>query len=171
MSNFNFYFPKLQINEGGFSDSPNDWGKITYMGITRKYYPDWQGWAIIDQHDLKHGDMLPELEPLVKSFYEVNYWNKLHCDLIDSQKIAEMLCDWNITSGKPAVKALQRIVGVADDGIVGGGTVAAVNMANECELCDRFISARKEFYTNIVANDKTQEMFLRGWFERVDRLA
>ena len=54
MADFNLSIPKILKHEGGYVDNPNDIGKETYGGISRKYNPNWEGWKFIDDWKLRN---------------------------------------------------------------------------------------------------------------------
>ena len=54
-------------------DDINDSGGETFAGITRKYYPNWDGWNCIDKGNLPHCSS-------IFVFYFNEYWEKLKCD-------------------------------------------------------------------------------------------
>jgi lysozyme family protein len=100
-------------HEGGYSNHPQDKGGETYMGIARNKHPRWSGWAIIDDC-LKHGEPLSladGLAELVRSFYYAEFWQPLHCAMIDqvSEAVAEELFEAAVNCGPGnGVKFLQR---------------------------------------------------------------
>jgi hypothetical protein len=76
-----------------------------YQGISRKYFPKWEGWSIID-----FGGEPSEF--LVDTFYKDFFWDKLQCDSIDNQHIADLLMAFAVISGKKkAISKLQRVIG------------------------------------------------------------
>ena len=58
---------------------------------------------------------------------------------------------------------LQRAAGVADDGVIGGITLAAVNGMPENDLLLRFNAERIVFFTKL----STFQTFGKGWMRRV----
>lgn len=171
MAEYNDAFRLVEASEGGYANVKGDLGKITYAGITRKNFPNWAGWATIDRHEMQNGDILPELAPLVKNFYYVNFWQPLRGDAIDSQAVANFVFDWYVNSGKHAIKTLQKCVGMPQDGIVGNQTLDATNGYHEQDLLAKLKKARIDFYNAIVARDASQAKFLTGWINRTERLA
>lgn len=71
--------------EGGYANDPDDRGGETFRGISRRSFPDWPGWALIDRAKREGdrsarainarfvGDM--EMEGLVARLYRENFWN------------------------------------------------------------------------------------------------
>lgn len=171
MADFSAAFPIIANHEGGYSLDKDDRGGETYAGITRKNFPRWAGWLVIDQREMRNGDKLEELSPLVKNFYKVNFWDRFKGDAFDSQDVANFVFDWFVNSGNHAIKALQRTIGVTADCVVGDETIHAVNACNEVALMRRLKDTRIKFYQNIVANDPSQKKFLKGWTNRVNSFA
>jgi lysozyme family protein len=174
MAEFLSAYRTVESNEGGYVFDKKDRGGETYFGITRRNFPTWQGWPIIDRaKPLGRGGIIdnPELAGMVKNFYKVNFWDKMQGDSFDSQAVAVFVYDWYVNSGKHALIALQRAVGVPVDGSVGTQTVEATNGYHETDLLAKLKSARIDFYHGIVAKDPTQSRFLPGWLNRVERLA
>lgn len=159
-------------NEVGYVNDPDDNGGETMNGITRKNYPNWAGWPVVDKHKpLQHGARIPELDSLTKQFYKRTQWDVIRADAFDSQAVATFVCDWYVNSGRHAVKALQKAVGVTADGIIGGITIDAVNGYHEQDLLSKLKEARIAFYRGIVTADPSQKKFLNGWLARTERLA
>jgi lysozyme family protein len=70
--------------EGGYVNDPADRGGETYRGISRKSWPDWAGWALIDQAKAaglrsasaigRHFADDSEMDALVTEFYKNEFW-------------------------------------------------------------------------------------------------
>jgi lysozyme family protein len=172
MADFQAAYPAIFGNEVGYVNDPKDKGGETMNGITRKNYPTWAGWAIVDKHKpLGKGARLPELDSLTKQFYKRTQWDAIKSDAFDSQVVAAFVCDWYVNSQSHAAKALQEAVGVTVDGLIGDATIHAVNACDEHELLAKLKAARISFYKGIVANDPSQKKFLDGWLDRTARMA
>jgi len=163
-------------NEGIYSNDPDDPGAETFMGISRKYHPNWPGWKYVDE--LKEQGIINKIDEnfiknsklynLVLDFYFVNYWKKLHLDVLDFN-LAILLFDSAINLGKKtAVKLLQRILGVKDDGIIGTQTLGAIkNFENDELLKEKYKLKRIEHYINLCYKNKNLRKYLLGWLNRV----
>ena len=80
MADFNESFDIVIKHEGLYSNHAKDKGGETFMGISRVYHPEWDGWEIVDNasfHENK-GVLLNS----VKYFYKTNYWNRFMGDQI-----------------------------------------------------------------------------------------
>jgi len=68
---------------------------------------------------------------------------------------------------KTAAKAIQKLVGVKADGIIGNITLNAINNANPTLLFYRLFNARQNYYEEIVKRKPTNMKFLLGWYNRL----
>lgn len=170
MANFDKALKLTLQHEGGYSNVSNDTGGMTYCGISRKNNPDWKGWAIVDAHlPLKWNEKInnPDLNDKVSALYRLNYWNKIWGENIQNQEVANFLFDWFVNSGYHAIVAIQKIVDAKPDGVMGTGTIRAINNHPARELLSALIKSRTEFVKGIVRNRPTQEKFLAGWLDRI----
>jgi len=104
MAEFKLAYQKSMNHEGSYSNDPRDRGGETWKGISRKNWPDWEGWKIIDSVEDKKAinkklNSNKELEQLVQDFYKTNFWDVLKLDQIEVQAIAEELFDTGINTG------------------------------------------------------------------------
>ena len=85
MAEFEPCFKKVIGIEGGFylHTIEGDTGGMTYAGIARNKWPDWEGW---DKIDVKEFDS--ELTALVRVFFKQNFWDKIMGDDIGAQVVA-----------------------------------------------------------------------------------
>lgn len=177
MADFLHSYKLTADSEGGYSNDPKDAGGETYRGISRKDWPTWAGWPLLDKlKPLKHGQVVndADLESQVRIFYRQNFWGKIQGDLINSQKVADSIYDWYVNAGTHATKAVQTVLGFTGDevdGRIGAGTLKAINAKGEAYLLQRITEARKNFYQAIVAAKPAQKIFLNGWLSRADRFA
>lgn len=169
MAEFLEAYRKTAVHEGGYANVKGDRGGETYAGIARNSWPNWVGWSIVDQYRLKHNEKVKskELEGMVKQFYKRYFWDKLQGDAIEGQRIAEFLYDYYVHSGARAIKDIQRIIGVDDDGLFGGKTLAAINATDENDAFRQLFNVRKTFL-NRLADTAGQEKFRQGWMNRIN---
>lgn len=155
-------FERMIKNEGGYvlTDDPADKGGMTYAGISRKHWPQWDGWRIIDAGGTPEADM-------VRRFYRLNFWQPIQGDAIISQAIAQTLFDFAVNAGvKTAVILAQTVLGTTPDGKLGPKTLAALNAAESGLFMARYALAKIARYAEIVRRDRTQQRFLLGWINR-----
>ena len=164
----------VKVNEGGYVNDPIDKGGETYAGIARKIFPGWQGWSIIDAKKYRYANNIiptntkfPDMDFLVTRFYQ-DLWDKYRYGEINSQIIANLMFDFAVHSGAGnANKAIQRIVGVNDDGVMGSGTIAAINKANEQQTYSALLAARRAFLEKVITNNAGYEKFRAGFEKRL----
>lgn len=151
--------------EGGFVDDPLDRGGATNKGITIGTFRNFYGKdATVEQ--LKH---ITDEQWL--HIFKSGYWDKWKADDIENQSIADIVVDWAWASGTvTSIKQVQKILGVAVDGIVGNDTLTAINIAGQRSLFAKIYSRRIEFVENIVRRDPSQARFLKGWKNRINSL-
>ena len=170
MADVNRLAPFILKWEGGFVDHKNDKGGATNMGVTiatwRQNGYDKDGDGDIDVADLK----LLTKQDVINRILKPHYWDRWKADQIISQPIANILVDWVWGSGKWGIIIPQRLLGLQADGVVGQLTIAAVNKQNPVDLFARIKAARVEFLNNIVKNDPSQRVFLKGWLNRLNDL-
>jgi lysozyme family protein len=137
-------FLKTNGHEGGYVNDPTDRGGETYKGIARKFWPNWEGWSIIDilKKKYKHGILNARLnanaglQAMVEEFYRHNYWNKNMLYEFD-QAIADEIYDTGVNQGaKTAAKYFQKALSklnrnqkdfpdLLPDGKIGNKTILA----------------------------------------------
>jgi lysozyme family protein len=158
--------------EGGYANVPGDRGGETYAGISRVFYPDLPLWKYIDsvkaKRPIQHNEKFPELQPQVNEFYN-KLWNKHRLSEINNQFIAGIIFDYIVHSGTTAIKAVQQILGVKVDGIIGPETINAINKQAPEILAQKILEQRRNFLISF-ANKPNQQQFLRGWLNRIDKL-
>lgn len=170
MAVFKEAFNKVLKHEGGYASVSNDAGGETMYGISRKYFPDWKGWAIIDRNKpLKHNKKIvsSELDGLVSEFYRLNFWDKMRGTEIKDQPVANFIFDFYVNSGRTALIQVQRTIGAIDDGIFGANTIVVINN-HGAELLQTLKCVRIQFVRNIVKNNTSQNKFLIGWLSRIN---
>lgn len=186
MTNFDLAYKKTMTIEGGYSNNPNDGGGETYMGISRRFFPSWGGWVLIDQYKsmvgLKQGQFIKniELDAHVADFYETYFWDANRLGKIESQEIAEELFDTGVNMGvKTASKMLQEALNLLNrnerdfkdliiDGEIGRKTLSIVNSINDYRPLLKTLNGLQFCrYKAICEKRPTQEVFFIGWLKRV----
>ena len=168
MADFNTYYPKLVKHEGGYVNDSLDRGGETYRGISRKNFPKWNGWLVLDNiQPIKKNTVFAGLENTVRGFYKNTFWNTIKADQIKNQSVAEILVDWKINGGFNP-KKIQQMVGEKQDGAIGDRTIQAINKADSTHLFATIKQARKAHYTAIIKNNPSQAKFANGWFARIE---
>lgn len=170
--------------EGGYANVTDDKGGETYAGISRKFFPTWSGWSIIDsikaQRTIKHNEIIPSLTEKVKNFYRLAFWDKYNFNSIVDQNISNILFDWLVNSGGNAAgtigpetfgvdEILNRDFGkkLKFDRVIDRETINAINSVDAKKLYNTIKTEREKFYRQLVTNDSTQQKFLKGWLNRL----
>lgn len=145
-------------HEGGWSDHPRDPGGATMRGVTIARYAAYKG-RVVTKDELRHISTV-ELEDI----YRKGYWNLVKADDLPAGLDLTMF-DFAVNSGPArSVKTIQRIVGVAQDGVMGVFTLQAVRKRDTVELIRAMYEARMGFLRNL----STWSTFGKGWKRRVD---
>ncbi len=189
MADFRKSYEKLKVYEGLYSDDPEDNGGETYNGISRKFHPDWQGWAIIDQakkgerfYDILTND--EKLKGLTMNFFYENVWMIINGNRIDDQLAADEVFEMSVNLGiESAVKILQRSINLLNrnqrlyfditvDGIAGNETIKTLKVClynNQKLLLNLLNFYQAMLYINLMETNRDYEIFT-GWFNRIEIL-
>ena len=128
MTWFEQCFKQLIHHEGGYVNDPKDPGGETKYGISKRSYPDVDIAALTLEQ--------------AQAIYLRDYWMRARCDELPPA-IAFLVFDCAVNSGiGQAIRFLQRAVGVADDGLIGPMTIAAVSRVDVESLASRFLGQR-----------------------------
>jgi len=172
MSYFPYAIEEPLKSEGGYASDPKDPGGETYRGISRKAYPNWEGWAVLDQIPGKRfNQIFPQLESAVKTFYFNEKWVKFNLDKVADKDIAAACLDTVIQHGKGASliqQSLQRIgQPVTVDGRIGPDTVEHLNKSPVKDFLVALHDVREAYYRGLVSQDPNLAKFLPGWMKRI----
>ena len=141
-------------SEGGYSNDASDAGGETNFGISSRSYP------AIDIKNLTIGQAI--------DIYYNDYWTPMNIGGILDDNLVLQVFDMGVNSGiRIAIKILQRLIRVDDDGFVGNMTLQAVREFNG-DIVIEFVKRRKLFYIALVQNDSNQRPNLKGWLARCD---
>ena len=150
---FEEVFERCMGHEGGYVNHPNDPGGETIWGIT----------IATARANGYTGPMRYMKREQAKEIYRKAYWQRAKCAQYNSA-IGFQMFDAAVNHGiGNAIRILQRAVGVADDGLVGQITLAAINEKSLDDVLVLFNAERLEFYAKL----KTFPIFGRGWTRRV----
>lgn len=143
------FIDRVLTNEGGYCLGPRDPGGETKFGISKRAYP--------------HLDIKSLTREQAIAIYKTDFWDRVQGDELPRQFAFQAL-DAAVNHGiGNAVRWMQRAVGVADDGIFGPLSRAAVRRFDTADLLLLFNAERLEFYAKLTAFDA----FGRGWVRRV----
>lgn len=182
-------------DEGGYSNHPADRGGETYRGISRKAWPDWEGWHWVDT--VKSGVVGASdkvmtqrlatekgLDQLVEDFYRANFW-PAWMDKLPPALAIEMF-DASVNHGvSRAARMLQHAVNllngngattadIVEDGKPGPATLSALDAVTTKRGLDVVLKAfkllRGRLFIELCEADPKQEAFLVGWLNNRVRL-
>ena len=156
-SNFEAALAHVLKSEGGYVNNPKDPGGMTNLGCTKAVWEEFVG------HPVSEADMRGLTPADVAPLYKRKYWDKVSGDLLPSG-LDYAVFDAAINSGPGrAAKWLQEAVGVAADGAIGAGTLAAVAAHDTEDLIKAYSDKRLAFLQSL----PTWDTFGKGWGSRV----
>jgi lysozyme family protein len=173
MADFQRFFPTLLQHEGGFVDDPVDPGGATNKGITFGTFKE------CAQRLLNITPTVAALKQLTDSqaavIYKALYWDRIRGDDITLQPLAEIVFDFQVNAGATSAKLLQQVLNILGatpplgvDGVIGNGTLAALQAADQRAVYMNFKQKRADYYRNLVAQRPALQKFLNGWLNRVN---
>lgn len=149
MSQFDSLIGRVLSHEGGYVNDPKDPGGETQWGISKQSYPN------VDIRSLKREQAI--------ELYRRDFWQRVQGDKLPAA-VAFQVLDAAVNHGiGNAVRWMQRAAGVADDGVIGPRTLAAISATSPADLVLLFNAERLDFYAKLGTFDR----FGRGWTRRV----
>lgn len=159
-SNFEKSLSLVLKHEGGWSDDPADPGGATNLGVTIGTLSLWLG------RSATKSEVKALTAKTVAPIYRRNYWNAIRADDLPPG-LDYAVFDFAVNSGpKRAIIGLQRALGVADDGLIGPVTLAAVQARSSTALTTSVCAGRLAFLREL----STWPRYGRGWERRVDEV-
>ena len=156
-ANFERAFAAVLKHEGGYVDHPRDPGGATNLGVTIGTLSQVLG------RKATKSEVKALTRKSVVPIYRQLYWDKIRGDDLPSG-VDYVAFDFAVNSGPTrAAIALQRVLGVADDGKIGPITIAAAKKANAAAVVSRLCADRLAFLSRL----STWPTFKRGWKARV----
>lgn len=158
-------------NEGGYNNDPQDAGKETYAGISRRYWPNWPGWKIVDNYKpLKREQIIKndQLKALVKQFYYDNFWKAAKADFIQNQQVANQVYDFMVNSGRAAEQinialALPAVNKISSD------TITKINTGKAIEVNNKIADQRVKYLIEQNKAGNIADKFIKGLIDRAKR--
>lgn len=150
---FDDVFERTIGHEGGYVNNPKDPGGETNWGITKTT-------AMANGYT---GSMKAMTREQAKEIYRKAFWQRTKCEQYNPI-LAFQLFDAAVNHGiGNAIRMLQRAVDVADDGLIGQFTLAAIQAKSIDDVVILFNAERLNFYTKL----STFATFGKGWTNRV----
>lgn len=131
-------------NEGGFADDKDDLGGRTNMGITQSTYNSYCNKRGIKTKDVKNITRTEAIE-----VYYQDYWKASGADNIDNPVGSLILFDTAVLHGVGRAKQFYKQA--------------------EGDL-NKILQLRKEYYVKRVKENPSQEKYIKGWNNRVNKL-
>lgn len=155
---FNTAFNILMKLEGGgkLHKVTGDSGGLTKFGISQNAYPSL--------------DIASLTEDEAKNMYLNDYWNKNKCGEFGEKLAIALFCSSVNRGCKPAMKLLQSILNIKDDGLVGPTTINCAKTVNQDDLYLKFWNADYNKYTE-TSKIGDNKKFLAGWHNRLIKMA
>ena len=168
MANFSTALSKLLEVEGGYANDPVDKGGETIYGISRKNWPQWEGWKYVDRKNYNTAYRY------VEDFYKRNFWNPVGGDDILDQALAEKVFDIAVNAGiGTATKIVQRCLNILNgaslkvDGACGPATRREIQKCKYPKTLLKMITCLQGYhYISICERDPSQRRFIRGWIDK-----
>jgi len=147
------------IHEGGFVNHPKDPGGATNKGITQRTYDGFRDRMHLPRQSVK---LITNAE--VWQIYKEQYWDRIFGDALPAG-LDYAMYDFAINSGVfKAVKTLQSLLGVTQDGVMGNVTLGKINQINDVQgLIEKLCRTRWNWMKTL----KTYATFGKGWTRRV----
>lgn len=170
MSNYSpafvFSVSKTILDEKGYVNDPDDPGGETKYGISKRYHPNLDIFALTEEE--------------AESIYYKETWLPLRLDEVKNEKIAGEIFDTAVNmSNRHAVIIAQRScnflsppnsVKIKEDGKIGPSTIAAINYWGTKDP-ESFFKCLNGFqfmrYVEIVGLKISNHKFSRGWMKRI----
>lgn len=170
MSDFNSAFQYVLINEGGFSNDPDDSGGATNFGITHDDLAKFLG------HGVSTSDVRDMSQDTAQAIYEAFYWSPLHLDNVNDNGMATCIFDTGVNRGiSVGAKYAQRVCNdlgsnIVVDGKIGPISIGQINQYKAAKFIQHYYDLVKNGYDGIVASHPSQRVFYNGWMARAKRL-
>jgi len=198
MADFNVAYKISFKNEGGWVNDPNDLGGETYRGISRRYNPNWAGWAYIDS--LKPSNVIKKnwtdskADEFARMFYKSQSWDSMKLDLAKSQDNANQLYDHSLSGLPRAIEQAKAVLkrkfkkNVVENQKMSESDILALNEVDQKQFFDEYKKVREEFfkYSASMFNPKdslygdillkynkhpkaSNSVYINGWLSRVNK--
>jgi lysozyme family protein len=165
----------MLVNEGmEYVNNPHDAGGPTKFGISSRFIK-----SLSDDEPLKSRDIKDWTLQDAYYVYEKYFWNNSACLKISNRRVAIKYFDTMVNLGKKeASLLLQRAVNfifkdqkvLVEDGILGNESLKQINKLSAASLLTSYTVVLKDFYFYLVKKDPAQQVFLKGWIARAQRL-
>jgi lysozyme family protein len=152
--------PFTLLQEGGYSDDPQDPGGATDFGITLASWRDYTG---NDQASI--ADLQAVTPDEQAAFYTAQFWGPLNGAKLPGG-IDLMVFDHAVMAGNErSAVILQRCCGAVQDGDIGPMTIASADRATPLALISSIATMQEAYYRSLLGFAR----FGKGWLARLSR--
>jgi len=110
-----------------------------------------------------------EAVKVAKQAYRDFFWELFNGDQIESDVIAAMVLSFNVnTPPHVAVKRLQTVLGLQEDGVLGPNTIAELNSKDDKIVASLYRAQWIDYYMHLVSLKPAKAQFLDGWINRAN---
>jgi lysozyme family protein len=168
MASFDLFLPMLLEFEGGYVNDPKDRGGETNKGITMATFRECARELLGIEPTSENLKALTDTQAGI--IYKARYWDKIHCDSIDHQNLANILCDFYVNAGAHATRLLQQTLNsmggkLAVDGEIGPASIQFLSSVDQTAVYRQFKQGRIDYYQRLAQQFPT---FIKGWLNRVN---
>lgn len=157
-SNFYLCLAETLKWEGGYSNHPQDPGGPTQWGVIQVRYDQYRDDVGLPRRTVKQITRT-EAEDIYKRYY----WNAVKGDSLPAG-VDLIVFDYGVNSGPSrAIKHLQEVLGVDQDGVLGPATLKAVSSISPDKLINLYQDRRLKFVKGL----STFKTFGKGWTRRI----
>lgn len=148
--------------EADYVNDPLDKGGPTRFGITAKTLGNYRNLGRFATAD----EVRNMPESVARAIYFDLYVQQPGFDTLPEWVLPIVVDDGVLSGQKTAAQTLQRVVGVAADGVIGPVTRRAVEKADPRRTLKRIVVERILRYVHIVLATPSQARFIEGWIVR-----
>lgn len=141
--------------EGGerVTNDPDDSGKLTKFGISKAAHPD--------------VDIAALTREQARAIYVEEYLTKSGIAKLTPEYLRNQVLDFAVNAGVTrAVKTLQFILRVTQDGKIGPATLAALATREPRSVNNILVGAREAYYYQLAERRPKDKKYLKGWIKR-----
>lgn len=161
LKNRTLWLDLLEELEGGYVDHPDDPGGKTNLGVTQETLAAWR------KKPVTEADVRALTREEARDIFTALYWQAVKGDELPGG-LDCAVADFAVNSGPArAVKTLQALLDVEQDGVLGSVTLAACRaITDTAALIRRYMMARLAFLEGL----KTWPTFGKGWLNRCEKV-
>lgn len=151
----------ILTREGGYVDDAADSGGATNFGVTAQTLGEWRHLG----RDASRAEVRLLTEQEAREIYSARYVRPFRDIAYEPLRVA--LVDFGVLAGPlTATRALQRVLEVGDDGIVGAVTRAALASVPQRLVVYGVVAERCKHCSDLAERRPKDRRFIRGWILR-----